>query len=431
MKPERQRVAVVGGGWAGLAAAVHATESGHAVELFEMALQSGGRARSLAALDEAPGLRLDNGQHILIGAYTATLDLMRRVGVDPEAVLLRRPLELLDARGQGLRLPRGPALFAFSLGVWRMRQWSPGERGALVQAALGWLLQRFRCAPDLTVAKLVAHLPARVRQQFIDPLCVAALNTPAEVASAEVFLRVLHDALFAGPGSSDLLIPRRPLAELLPEPALHWLSTRNVPVHLGRRVQGLERRGSTGWRVDGQEFDQVVLACSAAEAARLTLIHAPAWSTQAAAFGYEPIITVYLQADGARLAAPMVALSDGPDAPAQFAFDHGALGATAGVFALVVSGASPWVARGLAATESAVLAQAHHTLLELAPGAMRVLRVVAEKRATFRCVPGLGRPTSRIAPGLLAAGDHVHGPYPATLEGAVRSGRQAAAQLQP
>ncbi|MEY2875552.1 MAG: hypothetical protein RLZZ373_2923, partial [Pseudomonadota bacterium] len=185
------------------------------------------------------------------------------------------------------------------------------------------------------------------------------------------------------------------------------------------------RADGAGWTVDDAPFDRVVLACSASEAARLTRDIAPAWSASAAAFGYEPIVTGYVQAANARLAAPMVALAEGPQAPAQFAFDHGALGMTPGLFAFVVSGAAPWVAQGMDATSAALLAQARSVLRgEGAQGAVLV-KLVAEKRATFRCVPGLRRPVARIAAGLSAAGDYVDGPYPATIEGAVRSGLAA------
>jgi hypothetical protein len=251
-----------------------------------------------------------------------------------------------------------------------------------------------------------------------------------------VLLTVLHDALFGGRGASDLLIPRRPLAELLPEPALAWLTARGAELRLRQRVERLEAGAQGGWRLDGEDFDEVVLACGAAESARLTAAVAPAWSAVAAGFPYEPIITVYVQASGAALVAPMIALAEGPQAPAQFAFDHGAPGGQPGLFAFVVSGAAPWVARGLAATRDAVLAQARLALRPAPSGGLSgrgappsVLRVVAEKRATFRCVPGLHRPDAAIARGLVAAGDHVAGPYPATLEGAVRSGREALALL--
>jgi hypothetical protein len=126
----------------------------------------------------------------------------------------------------------------------------------------------------------------------------------------------------------------------------------------------------------------------------------------------------------------MVQLHDSATAPAQFLFDHGALGGAPGCFAAVVSGAAPWTARGLQATGAAVQAQ---LLREFPPGTWRpppsVKRVVAERRATFACTPELLRPPAHIAPGLWAAGDYVQGPYPATLEGAVLAGVAAVQAL--
>ncbi|HRH89176.1 MAG TPA: phytoene dehydrogenase, partial [Rubrivivax sp.] len=185
------------------------------------------------------------------------------------------------------------------------------------------------------------------------------------------------------------------------------------------------------WRLDGAEFDAVLLACSAAEAARLCADIAPDWAATAAALRYEPIVTVYLHCAGARLVLPMMALHADAQAPAQFVFDLGALSGPPGVFAFVISGAAAWVERGLLATGEAVLAQALAAFPSGTwPAPPALLHCAAEKRATFRCTPGLQRPPARIAPGLWAAGDYVAGPYPATLEGAVRSGRDAAFAMQ-
>jgi hydroxysqualene dehydroxylase len=422
--PRSARIAVVGAGWAGLAAAVAATQAGAAVTLFEMAPRLGGRARCLPG--PAGSDRLDNGQHILIGAYTATLGLMRDVGVDPDRVLKRSPLALVGPTGQGLRLRHGPAPLAFALATLMQSDWRWRERLALMRHALRWSLGRFRCAPNLSVADLCHDLPPALRRDLIDPLCVAALNTPAHEASASVFLRVMHDALFSAPGAADLLVPRVPLAALLPEPAEAWLYQRKAVIHTGTQVRSLDELKS------GSGQDGIVLACSANEAARLAQAINPSWARQAAAFGYEPIVTVYLDAPGARLRVPMLSLSEGPQAPAQFAFDHGAIGSQAGRFAFVISGARPWVERGREAIIAAVLQQARAVLhrADGRPCEPEVMHVVAEKRATFRCTPGLDRPAAEIAPGLVAAGDYVDGPYPATLEGAVRSGLNAARLLQ-
>ncbi|MDE2370564.1 MAG: hydroxysqualene dehydroxylase HpnE [Burkholderiales bacterium] len=418
------KLIVVGGGWAGIAAAVRACEAGHEVTLLEMAPRLGGRARSA---DGAAGTALDNGQHILIGAYRETLGLMTRVGCDVDALLARLPLELRYPDGRGLRLGVGKAgLLAGLLGA---RGLGVGDRLALTSAMVRWALAGWRCDARLSVAELCRGLGGAVRTLLIDPLCVAALNTPAPQASGAVFLRVLHDALLGGAGSSDLLLPRRPLSELLPEPATRWLEQAGARLALGRRVRLVERDGAR-WRVDGQLGDAVVLACSAAEAARLSEPLAPDWSRQAGTLRYEPIVTVYLRGPGARLPAPMTALVDTPEAPAQFAFDHGALGGEAARFAFVVSGAAAWVEAGLDATAAAVLRQARQAF---APGtwptAPTLIQALAEKRATFRCTPGLTRPRAEILPRLVAAGDYVDGAYPATLEGAVRSGRAALAAI--
>jgi len=416
------RLAVVGGGWAGLSAAVEATRAGHRVSVFEMSRQWGGRARSQDGTD------LDNGQHILLGACSAVLALMQQVGVDPQQVLLRRPLALRWADGRGLGPASGAPAWAFTRAVLRCRAWSLAERLRLLAHCAGWIAAGFRCAPTLTVDALCVRLPASVRSLLIDPLCVAALNTPASEASAGVFLRLLRDVLFGGAGASDLLLPRRPLRELLPAPAARWLAEHDAELHPGRRVQSIDADG-VGWRVDGERFDGVILAASAAEAARLARTSAPAWADAAAALRHEPIVTVYIRADGVRLALPMLALCEGPEAPAQFVFDHGQLGGPAGRLAFVVSGAAGWVERGLDATSAAVLAQAGRELARAGwnPAAASVLTVIAERRATFRSTPGLVRPPAAIAPGLAAAGDYVEGPYPATLEGAVRAGVAAVA----
>jgi squalene-associated FAD-dependent desaturase len=419
------QVAVIGAGWAGIAAAVHARKAGHEVEVFEMAPHCGGRARTV----HVAGQTLDNGQHILIGAYQATLELMHEVGADATRLLRRLPLALQYPDGQGLKLRQGAPLPEFVRAVLGRKGWTWSDRLALLLTASRWAAMRFRCAQSVSVAELCQALPATVQAQLIEPLCVAALNTPAAQASAAVFLRVLRDALFSGPGSSDLLLPAAPLGALLPQPAAAWFDSHDVRLHTTARVTRLHGDG-TAWRLDDQRFDAVVLACSAAEAARLCESIAPGWAQGAAALSYEPIVTVYLQCPGAQLAVPMLALHAHADAPAQFAFDLGALGQATGVFAFVISGARDWVDRGLDATAAATLAQAQAAFpAGTWPTVPAVLHVAAEKRATFRCTPGLQRPAAAIATRLWAAGDYVAGPYPATLEGAVRSGRDAARAL--
>ena len=122
----------------------------------------------------------------------------------------------------------------------------------------------------------------------------------------------------------------------------------------------------------------------------------------------------------------MVALRSGDGQPAQFAFDLGLLGQHTDLVALVVSGAREWVDRGLPALSASVQRQATAEFPGSFGDVPEVVHTAIERRATFACVPGLARPPMPVAPGLWAAGDYVEGPYPATIEGAVRSGVRAA-----
>jgi squalene-associated FAD-dependent desaturase len=418
-------MAVIGAGWAGCAAAVEATRLGQQVTLFEAGRIAGGRARRVdGQWPDGTALPLDNGQHILIGAYSETLKLMGDLGLDAKTLLQRLPLTLQFPDGTGLAFPALPTPLDAFAGILRARGWYWRDKWSLLRAATRWQLGGFRCPAGLSVAQLCERLTPAVMATLIDPLCVAALNTPADRASGQVFLRVLRDALFSQSGGSNLLLPRTDLSALLPDAALAWLAQRGADVRLGTRVTALSPAG-TGWQVDGENFERVVLACPPGEAVRLlqaTGLPCQRWIDRARALQFEAITTVYVWSPGTRLAQPMLALraseAEG-DAPAQFVFDRGQLGGPDGLLAFVVSasqGDNADVARR-------VLLQATQQLGLAAP---QILQTIVEKRATFACLPGLLRPAAQLAPGLLACGDYVEGPYPATLEGAVRSGLQAA-----
>ncbi len=427
------RIAVVGAGWAGLAAALRATQAGHDVSVFETAGMPGGRARS----DDAGDGAADNGQHILLGGYARTLALMRDVGVDVEHALLRLPLSMTYPDGSGFALsPNGPRLLAAARALWSARGFGWIDKVSTLGMAAKWQWRRFRCPPAWTVDAMLRRTPTpRVRRMLIEPLCVAALNTPSAEASAEVFLAVMRDSLFGAREASDLLLPQRPLAQLLPLPALDWLRAHGATVHLRSRVTALARDGAR-WRlavgVDAADsskpeptFDQVILATPAPEAARLTQALAPAWSAKAGALAHEPIVTVVLSAPPRAWPAPMLALrSDDTRAPAQFAFKLGDQVDGVDRVTLVVSAAGRWLERGSDAVAAACAAQ-YRQVFGIA-GSVAVAGVRTDRRATFRCTAGVARPGMDILPGLRAAADYVAGPYPATLEAAVRAGEAAA-----
>lgn len=433
-----RRIAIIGGGWAGMAAAVTLVQAGAQVSVFESARHWGGRARALSITGpQGQNWLVDNGQHILIGAYRQCLQLMAQVGVQASEALHRQPLDLRDKQGLGLHLPDLPPPLDAALGIARARGWSLGDKLALLLRARRWQQQGFRCAPHDSVADLCAGLPERLLRDFVDPLCISALNLPIDQASGQLFLRVLHDSLFAGRGGSHFLLPRVDMGALFPDAAAHWLHTHGAQLYLGQRVQQLQAAPDTqpGWLVDAQHFDAVLLATHSHEAARLARHAADqasaltascrAWADCAQQLAHTAIGTVYAwappAANGKLLPTPMVALRSNAQEPAQFAFDKGQLNGPAGLLALVVS-ACTW---GRQELQERVLAQARQQLqLPL----LQPLKTVIDKRATFACTPAVQRPPAAIAPGLWACGDYVQGPYPATLEGAVRSAR-ASAQL--
>ncbi len=419
------KTAVIGAGWAGCAAAVEATRLGQQVTLFEAIRHPGGRARRVdSQLPDGTPLTLDNGQHILIGAYSETLRLMADLGVDAKTFLLRLPLRMQFPDGTGLRLANLPAPVDALLGILCARGWSWQDKMSLLRTAAAWQRSGFVCPQEMSVAQLCRGLAPAVMTTLIEPLCVSALNTPADRASAQVFLRVLRDALFSQSGGSNLLLPRIDLSALLPDAALAWLGQRGGEVRLMHRVQSLAVAGA-GWQIDDTVFDRVILACRPTEAVRLVLssrVPCEAWLAQTQALTYEAITTVYAFLPGARLSQPMLALPAGPvdaDTPAQFVFDRGQLGGPSGLLAFVVSASSG----DSAELTRQVLAQAEQQLQLVG---LQPVQTIVEKRATFACLPAMQRPGARVLPGLLACGDYIDGPYPATLEGAVRSGLDAA-----
>lgn len=455
LKSGYKNIAVVGAGWAGIAAAVDVCRNGHQVTLMEASRILGGRARALPArphpepMAQDASLTLDNGQHILLGGYAQTLRLMEAVGIDTAAAFLRLPLDLRDAQGLGLALPAFDRPWNLLAGLAMARGWTLGDKRALLDQMRDWRKKGFLCAPGRSVSDICSALPPVIRRSLMDPLCVSALNTLPFKASGQVFLRVLHDALMGENGrrskqafaSSDVLLPQRDLSQLLPDRAARWLEQRGARVLRQHRVERVAWNAGRWDLVNAHgernTFDAVIWATapehalqtirhSAAEAPPNVAAHYARWCAAAEKLRYESIATVYTYATHAALPRPMLRLNHAHGAPAQFVVDRGAIG-TPGLWAFVLS-----AARGeKSLLEFQVLNQARTELADFLGGSdIAVLQTVIEKRATFACTAGLKRPGPRIAPGLLACGDYTYAPYPATLEGAVRSGQMAAMAVE-
>ena len=399
------KVAVIGGGWAGIAAAVELTATGVATTLFEAGRVLGGRARSITV----DGQTLDNGQHILLGAYGETLALMRRVGADPDLLFERRPLQVIDNSGFRMVLPKLPAPLNVAWGLLTAKGvgWSEKLKTAFWMERIK--ADGFQLQGDLSVAVWLdqAGQTGRLRRHLWEPLCLAALNTPAERASAQLFANVLRDSLGSPKReATDLLIPRVDLGRLLPEPAGRWLEIHGTQLKLGTRIDQLESNGE-GFSVAGEQFSAVILATAPQHLAKL-------WPTIAASYEYEPIATIYLQFDRqTSLSFPLINLLG---KHGQWVVDR-----SNGLLACILSGHGAWET-----LSDEALAHALHQELAI-PQAVRWHKVIREKRATFSCRPHTQRPLATTDhPGLWLAGDYTWAEYPATLEGAVRSGLHAA-----
>ncbi|MDA8260625.1 MAG: hydroxysqualene dehydroxylase HpnE [Betaproteobacteria bacterium] len=410
-------VAVIGAGYAGMAAAVELAAAGHQVEVFEASRTLGGRARAA----KIEGFSVDNGQHILIGGYSETLRLMRAVGADPDALLKRMPLRMEFPGEFLMAAPRLPAplhtLFAlfFARGLdWR-------EKWAAIRLMSALQTRRFRIGPDLTVSAWLDRnrTPSRQRRLLWEPLCIAALNTPVERASAQVLANVLRDSLGGPRSASDLLLPQVDLTALFPEPAAQFLAGRGGAVHTGRRIASLRREGDAWLIDDAGPCAQVILAVAPYHLGSLV----PELEAQVAHFEWEPIVTSYFgYPEWVRLRQPMLGVDAGL---AQWLFDRGTLCGQDGLIAAVISARGRHLDLSTAELERRI----HREIAGLVPDLPPPLSVqtITEKRATFACVPNLKRPGTRSGmPGLWLAGDYVDGDYPATLEGAVRSGVAAA-----
>ena len=398
------RVAVVGAGYAGMAAAVTLAARGVPVTVFEAGPVAGGRARRVVS----QGTELDNGQHVLIGAYTELARLMRLVGVAADAVL-RVPLEIRYFSGFSLRGLRLPYPFGLLGGLLLARGVPFAERVGAVRFVAAMRRKKFRLKEDLPVESLLeTHNQAgTIGHYFWRPLCVSALNTPADQASAQAFLAVLRDALLGAPQASDLLLPRVDLSKLFPEPAVRYVREHGGQVRLSETVRDLDALK--------KDFRCVIVAVGPHQLKTLL-------PRLGAEFTYQPIYTCYLQYEpSTHLPFPMVGLSEGL---VQWVFDRGALTGEKGRLACVISAQGDHQQLSL----DEVAAACHAELARALPGlpAPQWSRVIAEKRATISCVPGAGKPPLRPEPEIFLAGDYLDEEYPPTLEAAVRSGVRAA-----
>jgi hydroxysqualene dehydroxylase len=430
-----QPVVIVGGGWAGLAAAAELARHQIPIILLESAKQLGGRARSV----QINNMHVDNGQHLLLGAYESTLSLLRNIGINESDVLKRQPLALQwlrpNAKAVELHTAKLPAPLHLAWGLFRAKGLSLKDRLSALNFSRKLQRDNFTIKNDCSVAQLLDQHGQSITlvNAVWEPLCLGALNTHIHEASAQLFLRTLGDSFRYQRSDSDLLLTRKNLGDILAQPATHYIESRHGSVRLGQRASALEieAQNITGVRIDDETIpcQQLILATPHVITQRLIKPHrelAPI-AQQLSHISDRPICTVYLQYD--KKVTLKLDIQGSLHSLSQWVFDRGLYGQQ-GLMAVVISGSGEhldWHNDKLCSHVTAELACQHPQWP--APLSQHVIR---EKRATFASTVNVQqhRPASKTpVNGLYLAGDYTDVGLPATLEGAVRSGLKSAQHI--
>lgn len=408
-----ERIHIIGAGLAGLAAAVRLVGQGHRVVLYEAAPQAGGRCRSY--FDAELGCRIDNGNHLLLSANTIALDYLASIGATERMIGPSKPrFDFCDVTS-GERWTLAPGLGRLPWWVFDRRRRVPGTR---VIDYLGIAGLRKAGADDtiadrLDTASLLFH-------RLWQPFAVAVLNTETEAGSAALLWHALAESFGAGGKALRPLVPREGLSESFVKPALSLLSLQNAELRFGARLRGIEFKGDAAAALDFDDGaialaprDTVVLAVPAPVAGRVL----PGLTVPTE---FRAIVNAHYRVES------------GADAPLLM----GVIGGTAewifrkpGILSVTVSAADRLVdtpAEALAATIWSDVAHAYGVTAQGPPP----WRIVKEKRATFAATPAQQRLRPSAATqwqNVILAGDWTATGLPATIEGAIRSGRTAAA----
>lgn len=438
-----ERVAVIGGGLAGITAALCCADSGCQVTLFEARPQLGGLTHSFNRGE----LRVDNGQHVFLRCCTSYRALLDRLGVADRVELQPRLAIPILTPGADQT-------------VWLRRTGLPAPLH-LAGSLLGYrplsMLERARFAlAAVALRRVDPALPATDEQDFgtwlrrhgqtdraiaalWELVGVATLNSRADGAALSLAATVFQEGLLTDATAADIGWSRVPLRELHGDPALDCLTAAGAQVRTGAAVRRVEP--GEGWEVitdDGRiTADQVILAVPPPAAEQLL----PAGSVQLPAgwsqrLGSAPIVNVHVVLDRQVLDEPFIA---GVDTPVQWVFDrtsHSGLasgGPASGQYlAVSLSAADDYIDMPTAALREKFLPELAALLPEIRAAQVRDFFVTRERHATFRPAPGtaaLRPPPTTAIPGLFLAGAYTATGWPATMEGAVRSGEAAATAL--
>jgi squalene-associated FAD-dependent desaturase len=461
-------VVVVGGGLAGITAAITLREAGVGVTLLEARPWLGGATSSFSR----GGLRVDTGQHVFLRCCTSYRELLDRLGMTGSATLQDRfNVTVLSPGGDQARLGRSalPAPLHLGRALASYRFLSLSERLRVARAALA-LKVLDPARPGLDGERLGDWLAARgqnerARRRLWDLFIVSSLNIDGDEASVPLAATVLKTALLGDKDAADIGMPAVPLGDLHGQAAGRLLGRLGADVRLGTKATAVEQDPAGGFRVritsgagdavtsdtddsdradgradsaDGRAAgggeigaDGVVLAVPAGLAARLAGAAGVADAARWDGLSSSPIVNVHVVYDRRVTRLPFAAAVD---SPVQWVFDRTRTSGldTGQYLAVSLSAADSYVDVPTADLRERFLPALEALLPAARDAQVTDFFVTRERRATFRQAPGCGalRPGAATSlPGLVLAGAWTDTGWPDTMEGAVRSGRTAAQEL--
>lgn len=447
--PRDAPIIIIGAGWSGLACAITLIQQGHRICLLESARQVGGRARSIHIKGPMSKYSLDNGQHIMLGAYHCTRKIFNIIGINETEALIRQPVEFKlfspDHPLVHLKTSRLPAPLHLLHALISLKGLSISERFQAIRFAITLASTGYLLTKDISVLDLLQQYsqPKILIDALWEPLCIATMNTPIKNASASVFLNVLKDSFNHKRQDSDLLFFKTDLSRLFSTPVLNFITNNNSDIHCECKVTGIKiinENKSTlpTYHIDtkkGRFISHAIVLATPAHISHKLLsktfnselknpgnILLPA--TASLLFDYEPICTIYLQyPEYIKLPDNMVGFFN---TLGQWAIDR-SITNQPGLIAVVISGPG----KHTQMSSDDLMSTIHNELSMCIPHLPSPLnhKMITEKKATFSCRVNIKnkRPLNQTnVNGLLIAGDYTDTNYPSTLEGAMKSGIKAA-----
>ncbi|NOY67818.1 MAG: NAD(P)-binding protein [Gammaproteobacteria bacterium] len=427
-------ITIAGGGWSGIAAAVKLTSEGYQVKLIEASPELGGRARSI----NVNGMRLDNGQHILLGAYDKTLELIRLLKLKESDLFSRKPLNLKvctqDSYFQ-IRASRLPSPLHMLPALLFAKGLTKKEKVTISRLWVKMTLKGFKLNEDTSVSDyLKSHWQSEnTIKLFWEPLCIGALNTHTKIASTQIFLTILKKSFTRSNKFSDVLLPKHCLSDIMPTPAAEYINKNNGQVSTNERLQEISIENNAIHNITTSKgtypVDHLVLATPYQQTLKLlSPVHnQTTLLKQLQQFTAEPITTLYLQyPDTVQIENDMIGLAD---THTQWLIDRKSCGQP-GLIAAIISSSGDHTSMNKATLTQVIISEIKECFPDW-PEPQHT-QLIREKNATFCCHRGINhlRPKSgNIGQNIWLAGDYVDTGLPATIEGAVSSGFECAEKL--